>query len=78
MDKAQQAVAVRARQIFERLTSANEVWGDSAARQTHTFPDPTNPTSLTQTVIGDEFRARYLVLAREELKAESQQQLARG
>lgn len=65
------AVWERGREIFERTKSPNEVWGDSAARQTHTFPPRDDPNALTLTVIGDEVRSRFIEMAREELKTEA-------
>ena len=65
------AVWVRGREIFERTKSTNEVWGNSAARQTHTFPPRGDLEALTLTVIGEETRARFIEMAREELKTEA-------
>ena len=69
--KIETAVWERGREIFERTKSPNEVWGDSAARQTHTFPPRENPEALTFTVIGEESRSRFIGMAREELKQEA-------
>jgi hypothetical protein len=65
------AVWERGREIFEREKHRNEVWGNSAARQTHTFPQRHNPEALTLTVIGESRRARYLEIARAELQSEA-------
>jgi hypothetical protein len=78
MTKIDKAIWKRGREIFERQNSPKEVWGDSAARQTHTFPDRITLGSLTQTVIGEEKRAGYLDQARAELKAEADAHLAYG
>jgi hypothetical protein len=56
---------------FRTHKVANEVWGDRAARQTHTFPPRGDLEALTLTVIGEETRARYIDMAREELKTEA-------
>ncbi len=71
MAKVEDAVWVRGREIFERHKSSSQVWGNEAARQTHTFPPRTNVESLTLTVIGEAERARYLAMAREELRIEA-------
>lgn len=61
----------RARTIFERKGHQNEVWGDSAARQTHTFFERQHHETETQTVVGEEARAEYLEIARAELEYEA-------
>ncbi len=64
------AVWKRGREIFERTKSPNEVWGNSAAPQTHKFPPPGDSEGVTFTVIGAETRSHFIVMAREELKTE--------
>jgi hypothetical protein len=58
----------RGREIFERTKSLREFWGDSATRQTHTFPPREDLEAPTLTVIGPETRARFIEMARQEFE----------